>query len=118
MALNHRVAKLEIIKETFHRIFDATDIVSAQIKLGESYQWAMEIGANHIVDWIRSIMNEQRFWNYWIHRATTSVSEGINRAIKGLKWQAYGYKNMNYFALKIMQKCGYLNHRYFFKSVS
>jgi hypothetical protein len=43
---------------------------------------------------------------------------GINRAIKGLKGQAYGYKNMAYFALKIMQKCGYLNHRYFFTKLA
>jgi hypothetical protein len=27
-----------------------------------------------------------------IYRVTTGISEGINRAIKGLKWQAYGYK--------------------------
>jgi hypothetical protein len=43
--------------------------------------------------------------------ARCPTSETINRAIKGLKWQAYGYKNTAYFALKIMQKCGYLNHR-------
>ncbi|MGZ3772354.1 MAG: transposase [Pseudobdellovibrionaceae bacterium] len=42
------------------------------------------------------------------HSGTTSttalqlVVEGINRAIKGLKWQAYGYKDMAYFALKIL----------------
>jgi transposase len=118
MKLNERMSKLELIKENFHRIFDTTDTQMAQIKLGECYQWAMQIGANHIVDWIRSIMNEDRFWNFWTYRVTTGVSEGINRAIKGLKWQAYGYKNMAYFALKIMQKCGYLNHRFFFTKTS
>jgi hypothetical protein len=29
-----------------------------------------------------------------------------------VKWQAYGYKNMEYFKLKIMQKVGYLNSRF------
>lgn len=118
MKLNGRITKLELIKESFHRIFDISDVVLAQIKLGECYQWAMQIGANHIVDWIRSIMGEDRFWNYWRCRVTTGVSEGINRAIKGLKWQAYGYKNMHYFALKIMQKCGYLNHRWYLKATA
>jgi transposase len=118
MKLNERMSRLEVIKETFHRVFDQRDEVSAQIKFGECYQWAMQINAHHIVKWIRSIMNEDRFWNFWKYRVTTGVSEGINRAIKGLKWQAYGYKNMAYFALKIMQKCGYLNHRYFFTQVS
>lgn len=118
MKLNERMTKLELIKETFHQVFDKTDAVSAQIKLGECYQWAMQINATHIVAWIRSIMNEDRFWNFWRYRVTTGVSEGINRAIKGLKWQAYGYKNMAYFALKIMQKCGYLNHRWHLLKIS
>ncbi|MBI4402521.1 MAG: transposase [Deltaproteobacteria bacterium] len=50
--------------------------------------------------------------NYFIYKVTTGLSEGINRVIKGLKWQAYGYKDMEYFALKILQKAGYLNYRY------
>jgi transposase len=112
MRLNERMTRLEVIKETFHQVFDKADAISAQIKLGECYQWAMQINADHIVKWIRSIMNEDRFWNFWKYRVTTGISEGINRAIKGLKWQAYGYRNMAYFALKIMQKCGYLNHRW------
>lgn len=118
MKLNERMTRLELIKETFHRVFDQTDQISAQIKFGECYQWAMQINANHIVKWIRSIINEDRFWNFWRYRVTTGVSEGINRAIKGLKWQAYGYKNMAYFALKIMQKCGYLNHQHYFTQFS
>jgi len=118
MRLNERMAKLELIKERFHQIFDLLDVQLAQIHLGECYQWAMQIGANRIVDWIRSILTDQRFWNYWEHRVSTGLSEGINRAIKGLKWQAYGYKNMAYFALKIMQKCGYLNHRWYLKAIA
>ena len=54
----------------------------------------------------------KEFWNYFTHRFTTAVVEGINRGIKTLKWVAYGYKDMAYFALKIMQKFGYLNHKY------
>ena len=114
MELNSRMAKLEIIKEHFHRMFNCRDIMEAQEMLGHCYEWAVQIKAIHLMSWIWNIMDQERFWNYWKCRLTTSVSEGINRAIKGLKWQAYGYKNMAYFALKIMQKCGYLNHRFFF----
>lgn len=113
MKLNERMAKLEIIKEHFHRMYECKDILSAQIMLGQCYEWAMQSKAIYIVEWIWKVMNEKKFWNYWIYRVTTGISEGINRAIKGLKWQAYGYKNMEYFALKIMQKCGYLNSRYY-----
>ena len=76
------------------------------------FDWAAEIKANFIKRWIWSIFEKKEFFNYFKHYTTSGVSEGISRAIKGLKWQAYGYKDMNYFALKIMQKCGYLNSRY------
>jgi transposase len=118
MELNQRMAKLEIIKEHFHRMFDCRNIIEAQEMLGHCYEWAVQIKAIHLISWIWNIIEQERFWNYWKCRLTTGVSEGINRAIKGLKWQAYGYKNMAYFALKIMQKCGYLNHRFFFTKLA
>ena len=40
------------------------------------------------------LLEEKRLWNYFKYKVTTSVSEGKNRVIKGLKWQAYGYRDM------------------------
>jgi transposase len=118
MSLNERMVKLELIKEHFHRMFDVTDVIEAQVMLGQCYEWAFQCKAINIIDWIWRNMDKEQFWNYWKCRLTTGVSEGINRAIKGLKWQAYGYKNMEYFKLKIMQKCGYLNHRLYLQATS
>lgn len=112
MRLNSKMAKLEIIKEHFHKLFDCDDPLEAQVMLCECYEWAWQANAQQVVKWIWSIMDDERFWNYFEFKVTTGISEGINRAIKGLKWQAYGYKDMLYFALKILQKVGYLNHRY------
>ena len=78
----------------------------------EIYQWAYDIQAWPIANYFLSLREAKQFWNYFSHRFTTSVVEGINRGIKTLKWVAYGYKDMSYFALKIMQKFGYLNHKY------
>lgn len=39
---------------------------------------------------------------------SSAISEGINRKIQVLKSMAYGYKNLQYFMLKIMQRCGVL----------
>ncbi len=114
LRLNERMTKLELIKEHFHRMFECDDKVDAQVMLCECYEWAWQAKAQHIVKWIWSIMDDERFWNYFEFKVTTSLSEGINNVIKTLKRQAYGYKDMNYFALKIMQKCGYLNSRYYF----
>jgi transposase len=106
MKLNLRMAKIEIIKEHFHKVFDAPTRQDASIMLAEIYQWSWDINAHFIHKWVVNLMKDNRFWNYFEHRYTSGVIEGINRAIKGLKWQAYGYKDMVYFALKIMQKVG------------
>lgn len=113
--LNKKMAQLEIIKEHFHKVFDAPTALDAQIILAEIYQWSMDVGAQGVFDWLRNLLKDLRFWNYFEHRYTSGVAEGINRAIKGLKWQAYGYKDMEYFKLKIMQKVGYLNHKFALK---
>jgi transposase len=112
MKKNERIAKMELIKEHFHKMFHCQDKLEAQIMLSECYEWAWQAKAFHLLKWIMSVRERNEFWNYFEHRLTSGVSEGINRAIKTLKWMAYGYKDMNYFALKIMQRYGYLNHKY------
>lgn len=48
---------------------------------------------------------------YITSRLTTGVSEGLNNKIKVLKRMGYGYSNETSFMRKILQRCGYLNHR-------
>lgn len=110
--LNQKMSKLEIIKEHFHKMFNCESANEAKVMMADIYQWAWDCGAANIWKWIKSIREEPRFWNYFTYRFTTGISEGFNRVIKGLKWQAYGYKDMEYFKLKILQKAGYLNHRF------
>jgi transposase len=110
--LNEKIFKMEIIKERFHSMFNCTSVEAAQVVMAEVYQWAFDAKAWNIFNWVQQIREQKTFWNYFLYKVTTGVSEGINRAIKGLKWQAYGYRNMQYFKLKIMQKLGYLNSRF------
>ncbi|MBU1153499.1 transposase, partial [bacterium] len=44
-------------------------------------------------------------------KISSAISEGINNKIKRLKRMAYGYKDADYFRLKIHQHCGLLNPR-------
>lgn len=115
--INEKISRLELIKEHFHKMFDCRDKLKAQVMMAEIYQWAFDATAVNVFNWINQIRQEKTFWNYFDHPYTTSISEGINRAIKGLKWQAYGYKDMFYFALKILQKVGYLNSRFHFQNL-
>ena len=110
--INSRMGKLEIIKEYFHKMFDCFNEEEAQEMLQTCYEWAFQIKATHLMKYLWGLLEEERLWNYFKYKVTTSLSEGINRVIKGLKWQAYGYKDMEYFKLKIMQKAGYLNSNY------
>lgn len=115
--INEKVARLEIIKEHFHKIFDCADKLAAQVMLADVYQWSQDAGAWNVFKWVKSIREQVRFWSYFEHKFTNGISEGINRVIKGIKWQAYGYKDMFYFGLKILQKAGYLNSRYHFQNL-
>ena len=110
--LNEKIAKMEIIKERFHNFFDCENEGDARIILAEVYEWAMQAKAWNLWKWIKDLREKNTLWNYFKYKVTTGISEGMNRVIKGLKWQAYGYKDMAYFALKILQKCGYLNSKY------
>ena len=49
--------------------------------------------------------------NWFKQRISSAISEGINNKIKRLKRMAYGYKDIDYFRLKIHQHCGLLNPR-------
>jgi transposase len=112
MEKNARIAKLEMIKEHFHKMFEEADWQRAQIMLLECLEWSMQTGSLELQKYFQALRDREELWNYFKHRMTSGVSEGINRAIKTLKWVAYGYKDMTYFALKIMQKCGYLNSQH------
>lgn len=112
MSRNQKIAQMEFIKEHYHKIFDQTSEFVAQNMLTECYEWATEIKAYKLAKYFWNLFDRRELLNYFRHKLTSGVSEGINRAIKGLKWQAYGYKDMAYFALKILQKCGYLNSKY------
>jgi len=112
--LNHKVLQMEIIKERFHQVFLCKNEDDAKVIMAEIYQWSWDCGAKNVWKWIEGIRFEQRFLNYFLHPVTTSVSEGFNHVIKNLKRQGCGYRDMVYFALKILQKAGYLNSRYAF----
>lgn len=106
---NELFAKLELIKERMLTFFDQLTAEKGREVFDEIGQWIWQVGFKPLMKWHTNL---EKGWetlkNYFLHRVSTGISEGINRAIKGLKWQAYGYKDMEYFKLKILQKVGYL----------
>lgn len=110
---NDLFIKLELIKERMITFFDQPDELHARYAFHDVGGWIIESGFGPLKKWWFNLNSQwNQLANYFKHRVTTSVSEGINNAIKMLKRRAFGYRNMEYFRLKIMQVCGYLNSRF------
>ena len=68
---------------------------------------------NHLENWWENLASGwATLKNYFEFPVTSSLAEGVNNVIKSLKRRAFGFRNMDYFRLKIMQACGYLNSRF------
>jgi transposase len=104
---------LEIIKEGMFQIFDSKDAEEARYKFEQLGLWIHQEKFAALTRWWKNFdQGWNTFKNYFKFRVTSSLSEGVNNVIKTLKKKAYGYKNMAYFKLKILQVCGFLNSRY------
>ncbi len=110
---NDQFLKLELIKERMITFFDQPDEYQGRTVFHDVGAWILQGDFSELKKWY---WNLDRQWNqlanYFKHRVTSAISEGINNVIKSLKRRAFGYKNMTYFKLKIMQVCGYLNSRF------
>jgi transposase len=111
---NQDFVRMEIIKEKMKVFFDCEDEDEAFQELAEIRTWCHEMDFNNLLKWH---MNLIEVWdtlkNYFKHRVTSALSEGMNNVIKATIRRGYGYRNMDYLKLKIMQQCGYLNSDYF-----
>jgi transposase len=112
---NEYFAKLELIKERMLSFFDQPTEEEAKKVFEEVGEWIFQAGFNPLMSWYNNI---EQGWktlrNYFKYRVSSALSEGHNNVIKMLKRRAFGYRNMEYFRLKIMQMCGYLNSRFIF----
>ena len=50
--------------------------------------------------------------NWFETHISNGAAEGLNNKIQSIKRQAFGYKDFEYFRLKILQKCGHLMPTY------
>ncbi len=110
---NSEFARLELIKERMLTFFDQSDEAQAKRVFEEIGDWIWQCRFKPLMKWYQ---NFEKGWetmkNYFRHRVSSALSEGHNNVIKMLKRRAFGYRNMEYFRLKILQVCGYLNSRF------
>lgn len=110
--INEPIYKAMLLKESFFGIYTCFDVTSAKAKLEE---WIKSAASSNI-EAFKKLSESFKFkmqyiLNWFIRRISSAISEGFNNKIKRLKRMAYGYRDVDYFMLKIHQHCGYLNPR-------
>ena len=101
--------RIYLLKEEFWLIFERIqDKQQAQRFLQAWICKAQASGNKQLRDFIKTLRN---WWseilNYFDGRITNGFVEGINRAIRGIIWRAYGFRNFENFQLQILAEHGF-----------
>jgi len=112
--INEPIYKAMLLKESFLEVYNCSQPEEAQKHLETWIKNAL----SSTIDTFKIIAESfsrklQYIVNWFKKKISSAISEGINNKIKRLKRMAYGYKDVEYFKLKIHQHCGLLNPRRF-----
>jgi len=110
--INEPIYKAMLLKESFLGVYDYNDPLEAESYLRGWIKDALESSLDMFRMIAESFLSKIKYIINWFKKKISSaISEGINNKIKRLKRMAYGYKDIDYFKLKIHQHCGLLNPR-------
>jgi transposase len=91
-------------KEKFRSIFDQRlTREQGEMELNQWIEQAKKIKNKHLNDFL-SMLNDWKEYvlNYFTHRFTTSIIEGINNTIKTVKRMGYGFRNFVNFKQRVL----------------
>lgn len=110
--INEPIYKAMLLKESFLKVYDCESPEEAQGYLENWIKDALSSAVETFRIIAESFRNKLQYIINWFRKKISSaISEGINNKIKRLKRMAYGYRDVDYFRLKIHQHCGLLNPR-------
>lgn len=106
MKLNEKLHKAYLLKEQILSIFEDTKSSFEQIKTRIT-QWMENIFSNEMeefYDVVNTILNYfEGVMNYFKYGMTNAIAEGFNTKINIIKRRAFGFRDVEYFMLKIFQ---------------
>jgi len=106
LALNKTLYESYILKEQALSIFQRKQ---RNVALGRLKNWKENVHESKIEEFQKLLKTLEHYWygieNYFTHRVTNGASEGYNNKINIIKRRAYGFKDIEYFKLKILQSC-------------
>ena len=110
--INEPIYKAMLLKESFLKVYDYQTPEEAQSYLEGWIKDALSSAVETFRIIAESFRDKLQYIINWFKKKISSaISEGINNKIKRLKRMAYGYRDVEYFKLKIHQHCGLLNPR-------
>lgn len=110
--VNEPIYKAMLLKDSFQEVYTYNDEEAAKACLNAWIQQALMSGLEIFKTIAESFRDKiQYILNWFKKKMSSAISEGFNNKIKRLKRMAYGYRDIDYFLLKIHQHCGLLNPR-------
>lgn len=111
--INKPIFEALLLKESFSAIYSLKGTLKDKRKYLSG--WMKEAAKSNLepfIDLARKWETKAEYiFNWFKHETSSAISEGFNNKIKRLKRMAYGYRDIDYFMLKIHQHCGLLNPR-------
>jgi len=108
--INEPIYKAMLLKEDFLQVYSQENIEQARAHLKNWIEQAAASSLKAFQELAISFSDKAQYiLNWFIKRISSAISEGFNNKIKRLKRMAYGYRDIEYFKLKIHQHCGLLN---------
>lgn len=102
LALNKPLATVYYMKEDLRQIWDQRDIVAATVFLDDWIARARASGIRMLQQFAQTLVQHRGgILNYYRCPITTAALEGTNNKIKTMQRQAYGFRDHEFFKLKI-----------------
>ena len=113
--INEPIYKAMLLKETFLELYNSDNVSTINDAKLFLLKWIGEALKSKLTAFIELAKSFTYKFDYIINwfrkKISSAISEGFNNKIKRLKRMAYGYRDIEYFKLKIHQHCGLLNPR-------
>lgn len=104
---NEPLYKAYILKEEIADIFGDVNADREIARLEQRFQNVIDSGIDEFSPVVSTIRNYlYGIHNYFKYKFTNAGSEGFNNKINVIKRSAYGFNDIEYFKLKILQQCG------------
>lgn len=104
LEVNENLSKVYILKDELKLIWNAGSQIEIEKAVDDWCELALQTELKPVIKFVKMLQNHKYgIVSYANHNIHTSKLEGTNNKIKEIKRSAYGFRDYNYFKLKIKQ---------------